>query len=278
MRYAVGLLLLGACTITTGCAQAQFRKRAAGDALRIPMAAATVSDEDAAPRGVAAKRRVPRANATVLVEHRADDYEEDDYEEAGETPPEPDGEGAIVDDKSPPQVVRQEVLPEPVETPAFRPGEGEVNIDRFTRRLTEVPLDIRNTAGTMPEDVSLAAFPEAPIASVPGPAPGRAEVPVAYSPWTICFRPLYFEEVRLERYGDTHGILQPAISGAHFFGSVVALPYKMTVRPPRSCECSNGFSRPGDCPLPGYGRHELRADAALVEAAVVAGIAVALPW
>lgn len=273
MRYAVGLLLLGACTITTGCAQGQFQKLAAGDALRIPMSATVVSDEDAAPTGVPASGQDRRDRATVLVEHQADDYEE-----AGEVPPEPSSDGAIVDDKSPPQEVRREVLPEPVETPAFRPGEGEVNIDRFTRRLTEVPLDIRNTAGTMPEDVSLAAFPETPIASVPGPAPGRAEVPVAYSPWTICFRPLYFEEVRLERYGDTHGILQPAISGAHFFGSVVALPYKMTVRPPRSCECSNGFSRPGDCPLPGYGRHELRADAALVEAAVVAGIAVALPW
>ena len=100
---------------------------------------------------------------------------------------------------------------------------------------------------------------------------------MAYSPWTICYRPLYFEEVALERYGASHGILQPAISGAHFFGSVVALPYKMTVRPPRSCECSNGFSRPGTCPLEGYGKHELRADAALVEAAVVASIVIALP-
>ena len=102
-------------------------------------------------------------------------------------------------------------------------------------------------------------------------------MPVAYSPWTICYRPLYFEEIALERYGASHGILQPAISGAHFFGSVVALPYKMTVRPPRSCECSNGFSRPGDSPLDGYGQHVLRADAALVEAAIVAGIVIALP-
>ncbi len=244
--------------------------------MRIPMSAAVVSDEDAATVGVPAQSRDRRTIATVLVEHQVDDYDE---EEAGEAPPEPSGEVAIADDKSRPDVVRQEeVLPELVETPAFRPGEGEVNIDRFSRRLTEVPLDIRNTAGTMPEDVSIAAFPDDPVPSVPGPAAGRVEVPIAYSPWTICFRPLYFEEVRLERYGDTHGVLQPAISGAHFFGSVVALPYKMTVRPPRSCECSNGFSRPGDCPLSGYGRHELRFDAALVEAAVVAGIAVALPW
>ena len=51
----------------------------------------------------------------------------------------------------------------------------------------------------------------------------------------------------------------------------------MTVRPPRSCQCSNGFSRPGDCPLPGYGRREFRLDASLIEAAAVAGVVYILP-
>jgi hypothetical protein len=62
-----------------------------------------------------------------------------------------------------------------------------------------------------------------------------------------------------------------------FFGSIAALPYKMTVRRPRSCECSNGFSRCGDCPLPGYGRREVRLDASLIEAAAVAGVVYILP-
>jgi hypothetical protein len=276
MRYAVGLLLLGACTITVGCAQGQLRGLTAEDALCIFMPPDATSDEGAPPSDVPGERRALRAGPLTLVEHPSDDYEEadDEHELADEVLPEPIDEGAIVDDESP----MQEVLPETAPVPAFRPGAGEVDIDRFTRRVTEVPLDIRATAGAMPDDVSASAFPETPIPSESGPAPDRVEVPVAYSPWTICFRPLYFEEVALERYGDSHGFLQPAISGAHFFGSVVAMPYKMTVRPPRSCECSNGFSRPGDCPLAGYGEHVLRADAALVEAAVVAGIAVALPW
>ena len=266
MRYAVGLLLLGACTLATGCAQGQLRGLTLEDALCIPLSPEAVSDQSAPPRDVPGETRDLRASALTL-------SEDDDHEQADEAPAEPIGEGAFVDDDLRPE----EALPEPAGVPAFEPGGGEVDIDRFTRRVTEVPLDIRTTAGAMPEDVSASAFPETETPSEPGPAPDRVEVPVAYSPWTICYRPLYFEEIRLERYGDSHGILQPAISGAHFFGSIVALPYKMTVRPPRSCECSNGFSRPGDCPLEGYGKHELRADAALVEAAVVAGIVIALP-
>jgi hypothetical protein len=269
MKHVIGLLLLAACTIPTGCAQGKLRKPAGDVAMCSDLSLDASSDVQTPAKVAPGERRKFRASVLALVEHQVVDDQDADA-----AFPEPISEGAIVDDKSRPE----EVLPEPAAVPEFKPGAGEVDIDRFTRRVTEVPLDIRNTAGAMPEDVSVAAFPEAATPSVPGPAPGRVEVPVAYSPWTICFRPLYFEEVALERYGDTHGILQPAISGAHFFGSVVALPYKMTVRPPRSCECSNGFSRPGDCPLAGYGRHEARLDAALVEAAVIAGIAVALPW
>jgi hypothetical protein len=58
---------------------------------------------------------------------------------------------------------------------------------------------------------------------------------------------------------------------------VALLPYKMRVRPPRSCVCSNGFSRVGDCPPPGYGECVWRWDAALVEAAAVTGFVFILP-
>src|SRR5262249_45281632 len=99
----------------------------------------------------------------------------------------------------------------------------------------------------------------------------------ACTPWTFCYRPLYFEDIDLERYGCTCGILQPAVSEAKFIGTVAMLPYKMAVRPPRSCQCSNGFSRCGDCPLPGYGACVVSLPAAAFEAGVVAGIVVALP-
>ncbi|MCE9524759.1 MAG: hypothetical protein K8R36_01745 [Planctomycetales bacterium] len=69
--------------------------------------------------------------------------------------------------------------------------------------------------------------------------------------WTasaLCHKPLYFEEVQLERYGHTAGpIKQPIISGAHFFLNIAALPYKMAINPPRECQYPLGYYRPGDC-------------------------------
>lgn len=51
----------------------------------------------------------------------------------------------------------------------------------------------------------------------------------------FCYRPLYFEELNVERYGRHHGHLQPLLSGVHFFASVPALPYKMTEHHPCTC-------------------------------------------
>jgi hypothetical protein len=64
----------------------------------------------------------------------------------------------------------------------------------------------------------------------------------------LCHKPLYFEEVQLERYGHSAGpFLQPAISGAHFFLNIAALPYKMGINPPNECRYALGYYRPGSC-------------------------------
>lgn len=60
-------------------------------------------------------------------------------------------------------------------------------------------------------------------------------------------RPLYFEEVNLERYGHTHKHLQPVFSAAHFFGNTLALPYKMGAYHPCERIYTLGHYRPGDC-------------------------------
>lgn len=61
-------------------------------------------------------------------------------------------------------------------------------------------------------------------------------------------RPLYFEQVNLERYGTgVHSALQPALSAAHFFTTIPVLPYKMGSQCPTSTEYTLGHYRPGDC-------------------------------
>jgi hypothetical protein len=63
-----------------------------------------------------------------------------------------------------------------------------------------------------------------------------------------CHKPLYFEDVQLERYGHSwNPIIQPFASGAHFFVSVPLLPYKMGLRPPNECVYTLGYYRPGNC-------------------------------
>jgi len=64
----------------------------------------------------------------------------------------------------------------------------------------------------------------------------------------LCHKPLYFEDVQLERYGHTLGpVVQPFASGAHFFANVALLPYKMGINPPRECQYPLGYYRPGSC-------------------------------
>ena len=64
----------------------------------------------------------------------------------------------------------------------------------------------------------------------------------------LCHKPLYFEEVNLERYGQTAGpFAQPVLSTAHFFVNIAVLPYKMGIHPPTECQYALGYYRPGNC-------------------------------
>ena len=64
----------------------------------------------------------------------------------------------------------------------------------------------------------------------------------------LCHKPLYFEEVQLERYGHSAGpVKQAALSGAHFFGNIFFLPYHIGLNPINECQYALGYYRPGSC-------------------------------
>jgi hypothetical protein len=92
----------------------------------------------------------------------------------------------------------------------------------------------------------------------------------------LCHKPLYFEEVALERYGHAC-VLQPAVSAARFFATVPALPYEMGMRPPWECVYPLGHYRPGSCapyyipPVP------VSLRGGLIEAGVVTGLVYIIP-
>ena len=91
-----------------------------------------------------------------------------------------------------------------------------------------------------------------------------------------CHRPLYFEELNLERCGNTYGCATNLVSGVHFLTNTAMLPYRMATQRP-------------DCPVPSHGdcktcqqySNDIEPFArnprgALAEAAVLAGIVLLL--
>ena len=91
-------------------------------------------------------------------------------------------------------------------------------------------------------------------------------------------RPLYFEEINAERYGYTVSYaLQPLISGAHFFATIPALPYKMAIDPPRDCIYTLGHYRPGSCAPRRPNHLPWQPSAGVVEAGFIAGMILLVP-
>ena len=84
--------------------------------------------------------------------------------------------------------------------------------------IGELTTNITPPEGDLPHDCSMGE----------GPFPWRAFAPTTFT-WTasaLCHKPLYFEDVQLERYGHMCGPwLQPFASGFQFFASILVLPY-----------------------------------------------------
>jgi hypothetical protein len=111
-------------------------------------------------------------------------------------------------------------------------------------RIAEIDLQIRPD-GSMGED-----FPYECGIDDGTPFAGRswAEITYMWKASALCHKPLYFEDVQLERYGHSWGpVLQPIVSGAHFFGRLPVLPYCMGLQAPGECVYTLGHYRPGSC-------------------------------
>lgn len=83
-----------------------------------------------------------------------------------------------------------------------------------------------------------------------GGSPYRSWTPqtVTWKASSLCHKPLYFENRQLERYGHSRGpFAQPIHSTAHFFVSLISLPYQTAINPANECQYALGFFRPGDC-------------------------------
>ena len=111
---------------------------------------------------------------------------------------------------------------------------------RDLKPISEISNEIAAEPGIFPQECMLSDEPFRPR--------NFAKTTFTWKASALCHKPLYFEQVGVERYGHTWGpFLQPVVSSAHFFGSVIMLPYKMGVEPPWECVYALGYYRPGSC-------------------------------
>ena len=116
------------------------------------------------------------------------------------------------------------------------------------KKIHEVQASIHPMTGDLPPDYAAAR-----LAGEPGIFHGlgmtRGWSPISYG-WdapAMYFKPLYFEDINLERYGIHFGLCSPIISFGKFFGGIPCLPYKMLVQPPCECVYTLGYERPNNC-------------------------------
>jgi hypothetical protein len=128
-------------------------------------------------------------------------------------------------------------LPSPSSTQALDRAEQKwLTEDR--RPIGEMNLDITPDKGEMPDDIG-GKSSDGQYVHFEGARPGTPPLRYTYG-WpasSLCHNPLYFEEKGSERYGRSFGVAQPFVSAGHFLGNIALLPLKMTIHPPRSCEC-----------------------------------------
>jgi hypothetical protein len=214
-------------------------------------------------------------------------------------PPLPESEPTVADPPPGPDA-QKTILPEPEAKPNDRPLPRSEQIEMPREPLTGAPLKLRKITEIQPyrnyspEGTADRLCPPGPgsaEASSPPRCPEEQELPLfgsidrnfidinyCWEASNLFHRPLYFEDVPLERYGHTYPFaIQPFVSLGKFGTQLVGLPYQMALDPPCSRQYALGYYRPGECaPYLCY-QIPLNARAAVMSAGVYTGIAFLFP-
>ena len=172
-------------------------------------------------------------------------------------------------------------LPVPMELPARRPLFSPPPMEELRRQAMPESLQFPNTElkeGLVPMDVAQELFDRG--AGQPPATRGDDWLVTQYQ-WEapgICHRPLYFEDVMLERHGHgCHPLVDPGLSAGRFFLTIPALPYRMWQDPSYRVASTLGHFRAGS-PAPAvYQLPPWDTGAAAFSAGVATGIIFVVP-
>lgn len=136
--------------------------------------------------------------------------------------------------------------------PSLRASEPVVDAFQLFKPMEQIEADIRIARDQLPLDRSEGLFAEPiPVSDASLERYGWPELAFWWAPPELAYQPLYFDDVPLERYGQTPcRLAQPVLSGVHFFGNLMLLPYDMLVDHPCRHISQLGFYRPGSCAPP----------------------------
>jgi hypothetical protein len=116
-------------------------------------------------------------------------------------------------------------------------------LNNFMRPMSEVSIDIRETNVRLPRDRSTELQN---YVMNDWTVTGSPELAFWWAAPDIRYGQLYFENVALERYGQTCGPYKQVFASAgHLFCSVWAVPFQMWTAPAGSCDTPLGYCRPG---------------------------------
>jgi hypothetical protein len=185
---------------------------------------------------------------------------------------------------APPQVRAEASAPPPTQ-----PADGQLSDNQRIKSIRQISLDI--TPPAIYDDTKALVQPPYDYAAEALPALAaqqpytRGDLIDGGYEWhpepvglTFCYQPLYFEEVNLERYGRSYGILQPVVSLGNFYGRIPLLPYMALAQPARRCTYQAHWTLPG-YRIPGKEPHEFvpSLHGAAAEVAALYGIILLIP-
>jgi hypothetical protein len=160
--------------------------------------------------------------------------------------------------------------------PATRLAAGENDKDTpcpkklDLKPLSDIQCNLTPPKGTLPKDC--------PLVGQPYESRAWCQTCFTWKASCLCHKPLYFEQVQLERYGHYCGpIVEPIVAMGKFFLDVPLLPYYMGIDPPNQCMYSLGYYRPGSCSPYMLDPFPLSVRGALVEGGAVTGAFFLLP-
>ena len=134
-------------------------------------------------------------------------------------------------------------------------------LDNF-KPMSKIDVDLRIVGEELPVDESKNLFtPPEPYSRAAMDREAWPEIEYAWEAPELLYQPLYFDDAPLERYGQTScRALQPITSGAHFFGTVLLMPYRLIENHPYGYISQLGYYRQGSPPPPVAHRVRLSID------------------